>query len=190
MRRLAPAAGISVLTLSAAILAQNLLVKQVGDELRVSAPNFHFFHGKPLDRARNGNTVAFDFQLQALGAGKVDVLQRSFERFAISYDLWEQTYSVSRMRGKRGQGAHMTASQVEAWCIENMALPTLQLPKDEPVFVRLEIHAVEGRASDPVFDDAGLSLSSLIEVFSRASRVAKPTDYWKLETGPVRLGQM
>ncbi len=190
MRRLAPAAGICVLTLSAAILAENLLVKQVGDELRVSAPNFHFFHGKSLDRVRNGNSVAFDFQLQALGTGKTDVLQRSFERFVISYDLWEQTYSVSRMRGKRSQGSHLTQSQVESWCIESMALPTLQLPKTEPLYVRLEIRAVDGKPSDPVFDDAGLSLSSLIEVFSRASRVAKPAEYWKLETGPVRLGQM
>jgi len=177
-------------TLSAAILASNLLVKQVGDELRVSAPNFHFLHAKSLDRVQSGNSIAFDFQLQALGASKSDVLQRSFERFVISYDLWEQTYSVTRMRGKHGQGQHLTPSQVESWCIENMALPTLQLPKGEPLYVRLEIRAVEGKASDPVFDDAGLSLSSLIEVFSRASRAAKPVDYWKLETGPVLLGQL
>ena len=36
-----------VLTLSAAIRAENLLVKQVGDQLRVSAPNFHFFRKTP-----------------------------------------------------------------------------------------------------------------------------------------------
>ena len=41
-----------------------------------------------------------------------------------------------------------------------------------------------------MFDDSGLSLSSLIEVFSRASRAAKPAEYWKLETGPIRLGQL
>ena len=178
-----------VLTISAAILAENLLVKQVGEELRVSAPNFHFFHGRSIERTRNGNSVAFDFQLQALAASKTEVLERSFERFVISYDLWEQTYSVSRMRGKRSQSAHLTANQVEAWCIESMALPTLQLPKGEPLFMRLEVHSVEGRASDPVFDDGGLSLSGLIEVFSRASRAAKPTDYWKLESGPVRIGE-
>ena len=76
--------------------------------------------------------MAFDFQLQALDTAKIDVLQRSFERFVISYDLWEQTYSVSRMRGKRNQGSHLTQNQVETWCIDNMALPTLRLPKDEP----------------------------------------------------------
>lgn len=189
MRRLAPLAAVFALALSAAIGAQSLLVSRANDQLHIRAPSLHFLVGKPLERIRNGNSVAFDFQIQALPESRSGVLERAFERYVISYDLWEQTYSVSRMRSKRSQGSHFTPAQAENWCLEGMSLPSTRLPKDEPLFIRLEVKAVEGRPSDPIFDEPGLSLSSLIEVFSRASR-GKTADYWSLEAGPMRLSQL
>jgi hypothetical protein len=188
MRRLAPLAAVFALALSAAIGAQSLLVSQASDQIRITAPDFHFLTGKPLERIRNGNSVAFDFQIQALPEARTAILERAFERYVISYDLWEQTYSVSRMRSRRSQGSHFTPSQAETWCLEGMSLPSTRMPKDEPLYFRLEVKAVDGRPNDPIFDEPGLSLSSLIEVFSRAGR-GKPADYWRLEAGPIRLRQ-
>ncbi|HET8550814.1 MAG TPA: hypothetical protein VFL57_22555 [Bryobacteraceae bacterium] len=179
------AAGL-LLAVAVLALAQSLQVSQSADEVRVTAPGFHFLTGKPLERLQNGNTVAFDLLLTAFGEGKTTVLQRAFERFVISYDLWEQTYSVSRMRSRRGQAAHLTATQAEEWCISGITLRASSLPKDDPVWFRLEVRPQEPKQSDPGFDDSGPSLATLIEVFSRAGR-SRHAEVWRVETGAVRL---
>jgi hypothetical protein len=177
------AAACLLMAVAVLALAQSLNVSQTDDDVRISAPGFHFLTGKPLERL---NTVAFDFLLTALGEGKTTVLQRAFERFVISYDLWEQTYSVSRMRSKRAQAAHLTAPQAEGWCIDGMTLRAGSLPKDDPVWFRLEVRPQESKQSEPGFDESGPSLATLIDVFSRASR-AKHADVLRVETGAVRL---
>jgi hypothetical protein len=179
------AAGL-LLAVAVLAVAQSLHVSQSADEVRITAPGFHFLTGKPLERLQNGNAVAFDLLLTALGDGKTTVLQRAFERFVISYDLWEQTYSVSRMRSRQGQAAHLTAPQVEDWCINSMTLRASSLPKDDPVWFRLEVRPQEPKQTDPGFEESGPSLAALIDVFSRASR-AKHTDVLRIETGAVRL---
>jgi hypothetical protein len=170
----------------AAIFAESLLVSQTDQEVRINAPNFHFLTGKPLDRMHAGNTVAFNFQLSALADSRTSVVARAFERYLISYDLWEQTYSVSRMRTKKGQASHLTAPRAEAWCIEGITLPAAALPKDEPISFRLEVWAQDAKASDPLFDEPGLSLVQLIEIFSRAGR-AKGGEHWKIESAAITL---
>lgn len=189
MRRLAAACAVLLgAVLTAAIWAQGLHVTQSADQVRISAPDLHFLTGKPLERLRNGNSVAFDIQLTALGDGKTSVLQRAFERFVISYDLWEQTYSVSRMRSTRASAAHLNSTQTEAWCLDNMTLSAATLPKDTPLWFRLEVRGQEKRPNDRTFeDDSGVSLAALIDMFSRASRGGRTPDYWRLETGPTRL---
>jgi hypothetical protein len=180
------AAACLFVALAVLALAESLQVTQSADEVRITAPGFHFITGKPLERLQNGNAVAFDLLLSALGDGKTTVLQRAFERFVISYDLWEQTYSVSRMRSKRGQAAHLTAPQAEEWCISGMTLRASNLPKDDPVWFRLEVRPQESKQIDPGFDESGPSLAALIDVFSRASR-AKHPDVLRVETSAVRL---
>jgi hypothetical protein len=179
------AAGLC-LAVAVLALAQSLQVSQSAEEVRISAPGFHFLRGKSLERLQNGNTVAYDFLLSALGDGKTTVLQRAFDRFVISYDLWEQTYSVSRMRSNRGQAANLTAQQAEDWCISGMALRASSLPRNEPVWFRLEVRPQEPKQANSGFEESGPSLATLIDVFSRASG-SKNTEVWRVETGPVRL---
>jgi hypothetical protein len=179
------AAGLC-LAVAVLALAQSLQVSQSGDEIRITAPGFHFLRGKALERLQNGNAVPFDILLTALGEGKTTVLQRAFERYVISYDLWEQTYSASRMRSNRAQVANLTAEKMEDWCLAGMTLRSSSLPQNEPVWFRLEVRPQEPRQSDPGFDESGPSLAALIEVFSRASG-SKNAEVWRVETGPVRL---
>jgi hypothetical protein len=113
-------------------------------------------------------------------------LQRAFDRFVISYDLWEQTYSVSRMRSSRGQASNLTMQQTEDWCISAMTLRASTLPRNEPVWFRLEVQPQEPKQANTGFDESGPSLAALIDVFSRASR-ARQSEMWRVETGPVRL---
>jgi hypothetical protein len=168
-----------------ALLAQDLQIRSSADQIVVAAPKFHFLTGKPLERLRNGNAVAFDFYLVVLGESKQSTLRQNFDRFVISYDIWEERFSVSRMRKTRSSASRLTADAAEAWCLDNIAVSSVGVPLDTPVWVRLDIRAQEPRDRDPLSDDEGISLSSLIEIFSRPGK--QEANHWRLETGPIRL---
>src|SRR5688572_24208583 len=109
--------------MAAVCLAAELTVRSTGDALKVAAPNFHFLSGKPLSRIRDGNAVSFDFQLSVLADSRTSVLRRTFERFVISYDLWEERFSVTRMRSSQASASRLTVEAAEAWCLDGIALP-------------------------------------------------------------------
>ena len=86
---------------TAATRAQDVVVRASGDQLQLAAPTLRFIAGKPLDSLRNGAAVAFDIQVSVLSDSRQVVLRRAFERFVVSYDLWEERFSVTRMRSGR-----------------------------------------------------------------------------------------
>lgn len=165
---------------------QDFQISWNGRELRVAAPQLHFLTGKALDRARNGNAVAFDLQLSALsGPG---VLARTAERYLISYDLWEERFAVARLaRDSRPakSTSHLTQHAAEAWCLENLVLPTANLDPNRQVILQLDVRAEDGRNAAQVVGEPGISLTALIEIFSRpaSSQQAK----WSLQRGPLRI---
>jgi hypothetical protein len=167
-----------------AMWAEELILHWKEDRLRLSAPKFHFLDGKPLDRLKNGSSVPFDFQLTLSAGSKNDVFQRAAERFVFSYDLWEEKFSVSKVRAPRRNISHLTAAAAESWCLDNVQISTAGLAGDQPLWVRLEIRS-DDRDQPPVLGDPGISLTSLIEIFSRPARGAQP--HWILEAGPLRL---
>jgi hypothetical protein len=178
-----------VLTAQAALPGQEVAVRMAGDQLRVSAPKLHFLTGKPLESLRNGASVAFDIQVSILGDARQSVLRRSFERFVISYDLWEERFSVTRMRSSRASASNLSAASAEAWCLEAFSLPVAGLPQDNPFHVRIEVRAQNGRRREQEAEDEGLSLASLIELFSRPGRTGDPMQ-WRAESKPLRLSDL
>lgn len=164
--------------------AEDLIPRLAGDHLMVSAPRLRFLTGKPLDRLRDGQPVSFDFQLSVAEPGALAPLRRAVERFTFSYDLWEEKFSVVLRRSNRA-ASHLSAAAAEAWCLDNLHLPVRGLSLDTPVMVRLEVRGQEARDSRPVLADPGISLTGLIELFSRPARGQQPR--WTLETGPLRL---
>lgn len=169
--------------------AQELLLRTTGDHISISAPKLHFLTGKPLQRLRDGNSVTYDFQLSILGETQDTVLRRNFERFVFSYDLWEERFSVTRMRSTRSHASHMTAEAAESWCVENMSFSPSGIQPDRPIYLRLEVRAQDQKEVAPLLNEPGMSLSSLVEIFSRASKGRQP-QYWKAEAGPVRLADL
>ena len=97
------------ITIGLSLLAQELLLRASADQIQVSAPRLHFISGKPLERLKNGDAVAFDFNLTVLNETKESILRRNFDRFVVSYDIWEEKFSVSRMRSGRSS-AHSNAA--------------------------------------------------------------------------------
>ena len=57
---------------------------------------------------RNGASVTYDMQLSILNENRQLVLRRGFERFVVSYDLWEEKFSATRMRTARTSASHLT----------------------------------------------------------------------------------
>lgn len=173
---------------TAATRAQDVLVRAAGDQLTVAAPSLRFITGRSLDTLRNGNAVAFDVQVSILADSRSTVLRRSFERFVVSYDLWEERFSVTRMRSVRASVSHLSAQQVESWCLDKFTLPASGLPADRPLWVRVDVRAQNGR-NVRTFEDDGLSIGALIELFSRQAKSAD-THQWRAESGSFTLAEL
>lgn len=181
--------GVLGLVICLCLGAEELLVRLAGDHLRVTAPKLSFLTGKPLERLRDGHSVAFNMQLSALGESKTSVLRRSFERCVVSYDLWEEKFSVTRMRSSPSSASRLSAKAAEQWCVDNVSLPSAGLPQDRSIWIRLEIHA-QGPKDPPLLsDDDSVSLSALVEIFSRVTK-AQPSNSWKVEAGPLKIADL
>jgi hypothetical protein len=168
------------------VLAQDLVLRHAADALLVTAPRLHFLTGKPLERMRNGASVTYDMQLSILSENRQYIIRRGFERFVVSYDLWEEKFSATRMRTARTSASHLTAEAAESWCLDHLSVPASGLATEKPVYVRLDIRAQEPKDRRSIDDDASISLSRLIEIFSRAGNPASGTQ-WRAEAGPISL---
>ena len=158
-----------------------------GNHIRVIAPQVHFLSGPPLEKLHNGGVVTYLLQLtvRADRAGKV--LARVAERFTLSYDLWEEKFAVTRQTVPARSATNLSLPAAEAWCMDNLALSTSQVPADRAFWVALEYESEE--AKDSRKSEGSLTLSSLIDIFSR-----KPHDEPQVrgleELGPVRLDDL
>jgi hypothetical protein len=170
----------------AAARAESLKVRWDGKQLEAAAPELHFLSGRVLDRLRNGAAVTFHIQLSA-SAG-VRLVRRSVERFVISYDLWEERFSAARLSGTRRAVSHLTQAAVEAWCLEQTALSTKDMAPDSSLTLRLEVRAEPPRTHGGEDPESGLSLTALIDAFSRPAREGEQS--WSLERGPFRLEEV
>jgi hypothetical protein len=166
--------------------AQDLGIRWDGKELRVAAPELHLLSGRVLERLRNGAAVALNVQI-TLSDG-IRILRRSRQRFIVSYDLWEERYSVTRASGKRAAISHLMQGAAEAWCLDQTVLATDAVPLDQPLRVRLEVKAEEPKQSGGAEADEGLSLTALIEAFSRPARAGEQS--WAVDKGPFRLREV
>ena len=175
--------------------SQEVDLRIVNDHLQVSAPGLHFLAGKPLEQLRNGASVAFDIQISILGDSRQSVLHRSFDRFVLSYDIWEEKFSIARMRSSAsgGSASHLSASAAEAWCVRSFVLPLAGLPQNLPLWVRIDVRANEGRERRPTddTDDQTFSLTNLIDIFSRPARGRSGSQsQWRAESSSFLLANL
>jgi hypothetical protein len=175
----------AVSAMAVGVCAQELLVQHQGDLVKISAPKLHFLTGSPLERIRNGRAVPYDFQLTVFSDPKGAPVSRTLERFVFSYDLWEEKFQVKRLR-TGDASRRLSADAAERWCVDQMSFNSGALPRGNPVWVRLEVRAQEPKDAMALNDDGGVSLTTLIELFSRASK-AREQNYWRVESGPLNL---
>src|SRR5207237_6501786 len=94
------------------------------DFLRVSAPDLRFLSGKTLEHLKDGSSVAFIGQLSVSSTPNYVVADaRSVSRFFLSYDIWEERFSVTIV-GERPESrrtiAHLSSAATEKTCLDNL----------------------------------------------------------------------
>jgi hypothetical protein len=166
--------------------AENLAVSFDGDNLRVAAPGLRFLVGKPLQRLKEAATVTYLSQLTLLSDAQGTVFKRSpIERLVVSYDLWQEKFSVTIPGGGKRSIPNATAAQAESWCLENLAISATGLPPAQPFWVRFDLRTSDRRDLGALVGDRGVSLGSLIDLFSRKASAGDLS--WTRHDGPFRL---
>ena len=167
-----------------------LKVTYDGDTLHVTAPTLHFLSGKPLERLKYGDSVAYIAQLELYDETRTALIRPQKARFVVSYALWEEKFSVTRL-GSTATGAPRTVEGLslpatEAWCLENLTMSTQGLAANAFYWLRLELRT--GTARD--FADEvkiGVSIHDLIDFLGRKN--TEVTHWGPLETR-VRLADL
>jgi hypothetical protein len=182
-------AGLTV-PLFSARAADSMKVTYDGDNLHVAAPTLHFLTGKPLERLKYGDVVAYVAQLELLNESRTAVVRPQKGRFVVSYALWEEKFSVTQLGSTPGSAPRtaegLSAAAAETWCFDNLTMSTLGLAPNLYYWLRLELRT--GTARD--FADEtkiGISLHDLIDLLGRKN--TEITHWGPLETR-VRLADL
>jgi len=171
--------------LALGLSAQSLKVRLDGDDLRVGAPQLNFLTGPSLERLKDGATVVFLAQLSVGSEVNAPVIKRAVERFVVSYDLWEEKFSVTKTGYERRTVSHLSSSAAEAWCLGSLALGISGIAPHKPFWIKLELRAEEPRDPSGVVGESGIDLTRLIEIFSNPARAQQA--HWEALAGPFRL---
>lgn len=188
-------ASLTVLCATAGAVSSSdtLVVRLDGDYLRVSLPHIDFLRGKPLERLKDGASVAFIGQVTITTSPQsLTPVARTVARFALSYDIWEERFSVTRI-GQSPESkrtiSHLSAQATETWCLDNLGIDRSLVPAGKDFYVQLDL-----RAEDPrddlvgIIGDPGINLTRLIELFGRPPR--SPQERWFFSSGPLRLAEL
>jgi hypothetical protein len=178
-------AGMTV-SLSRAFEDHPLQVRYDGDNLHIAAPSLHFLTGKPLDRLKDGDAVAYLANLELLDDSKSVALRRQKGRFVVSYALWEEKFSVTQLASKPLTVEGLSVQAAEGWCFDSLGLSTLGLAPDRYFWLRFDIRTAS--ASDLASEGIpGLKISTLIQWLGRTK--TEQTQWGPLERR-VRLADL
>jgi hypothetical protein len=185
-------AGAAVSALAIEYNELRLDTRVEGDYLHVMAPNFSFLSGKSLQRLKDGASVAFIAQLTVSTSPNYVVpdAQPSVARFAVSYDIWDERFSVTKIsdHDQKLSKSHLTGPAAEAWCFDQLTLHRSDLPADRPFYIQLDMRVEDPRDTAGMIGEGGFSLAKMIQTFSRPVR-DKQT-HWLLNSGQLRLDDL
>jgi hypothetical protein len=173
-----------ILALPAAVLAQSLNVRLDNGQLRFAAPQLRILTGDPLRRLHDGASVVYLFRLSLRNERRGAPVAQEMYRFVVSYDLWEEKFSVTEVEPVRRSVSRLSESAAQTWCMDAVTLPAAGIPADRPLWATFEYEDEDagGGAS------AGFPLGPLIDIFSKKNP-NQPVHGYR-ETGPFRLSEL
>jgi hypothetical protein len=163
---------------------------KTSDYLRVALPHIDFLKGRPLDRLKDGASVVFNGQLTiTTSPNSLVPVARAVARFALSYDIWEERFSVTKIGPSRESRSHLSAQNTEDWCLDKLVIDRSEVPADKQFYVQLDIRAEDPKDQLGIIGDPGINLTRfLIETFGRAPR--SPQERLLMISGPLRLADL
>ena len=188
------ATGAALCVLAVTVAPARLLVHLDNDYLRISVtPRLNFLAGRTLERLKDGASVAFVGQLTIVpDPNSLVTAARSVARFALSYDIWEQKFAVTKM-GERADSRHSksnlsSAEATENWCLENLTIERSMIPSDRPFYVQLDLRAEDPRDQAGIVGESGISISGVVDLFRNPVKSGqKPL---RVTNGPLRLADL
>ena len=169
-----------------ALAAEPLKVQYDGDNVHIAAPGLHFLEGRPLERLKDGDVAAYIAQIDLLDEARSVVVKQQKGRFVVSFDLWEEKFSVTQLGSSPRMVERLSARAAEAWCLNQLAIPTLNLAPDRYYWLRFNL-----RTGNPLDfaaeDEVGISIHRLIDVLSRKNA---PEVHWGPLEARVRLADL
>lgn len=187
-RRFVSATALLAIASTAALSGQTVTATAAGDMLRVRAPGFGVIRGDTLNRLKNGQTIRFDIELSLLAKPGAQPAMQHRQSFVLSYDLWEERFAVTRVGGASRSISHLTSSDAETWCLEQLAVPLGDLASfgwNAPFWIRLESRILDGDGAANPNGDGGYTLRGLIDVLSRRRRAGEVRDV--IQGGPFTI---
>ena len=109
------------------------------------------------------------------------LVRPAVNRFVVSYDVWEEKFSVSSTVLERATASHLSAAAAESWCLDHLPLGIDGVPRDKPLWIKLELRAEDARDQTGVFGSSSINLTRLIEVFSNPARAQQM--HWEASAG-------
>jgi len=163
-----------------------LLIRSEGANLRISAPQIRFLNGKSLEQLKNGANVGFLSQISITGDSAFGVvLGRHVDRFVLSYDLWEEKFSATRLGPPQRTASRLSVPAAEAWCLDELTPIPASLTPSRLFWIKLELRAEDPKESAAIIGEPGINLTRLVEIFSRPPR--NQQQHWSEVAGPLRL---
>jgi hypothetical protein len=185
-RRLWLVAGLST-PLGWSLAVPRLLIRREGSaNLRISAPQIRFLSGKPLEQLKNGATVGFALQISiASSEYATSFLGRAFDRFVVSYDLWEEKFKATRPGPPLRESSRLSVPACEAWCLDELVPIPAVLTDSRLFWIKLELRVEDPKEWAAIVGEPGINLTRLVELFSGPPRSTQQR--WTETAGPLKL---
>lgn len=185
-RRLWLVAGLST-PLGWSLAVPRLLIRREGpNNLRIGAPQIRFLSGKPLEQLKNGATVGFALQISiAPSEYATSFLGRVFDRFVVSYDLWEEKFKATRPGPPLRESSRLSGPACEAWCLDELVPIPAALSGSRLFWIKLELRVEDPKEWAAIVGEPGINLNRLVELFSRPPRSTQQR--WTETAGPLKL---
>ncbi len=167
---------------------QPLSVERQGANLRVSAPLLHLLEGNSLEQLHNGASVTYVCGIAVNASPSGKLISRVEQTFVVSFDLWEERFTIVQTSSAGRSASHLTAIAAENWILENMPVPVPAVSLEKPFVIKLACRALDKEAEAGADSRTGLTLAGLIDVFSRKEK--PPELRWQAESGPLRLADL
>jgi hypothetical protein len=168
----------------AAAGAQSLRPYVDGDQLHLRSSPLRLLSGEAKKQLRNGATVTFAFRVTWTATRGGEARNSFTYHCMFSFDLWEETYKVSRREPGARSASRLSEAAAEQQCMESLVIPVSVLPATAGFWLSV-IYQMEERPTPSSADDSRSIPGVLVDIFSRRTPDNRPIK--PVESGPFRL---